>query len=158
MTTAHLGAGTHVKVTEVRTTALLDKDTASGLSTTNGVDSKGFAYTEFDIVLGKIVNGAVCDAWVVESNESNLGNATNAVNAENTSQQIAVAQFLTTSNDVVLTLGIFRPTKRYVGVTLKTATQNITNVAVVARQYPSDGKAPPSETAAAYQYVSMRAS
>ena len=146
------------KVTEVRTAALLDKDTASGLSTTNGVDSKGFDYTEFDIVLGKIVNGAVCDAWVVESNESNLGNATNAVNAANTSQQIAVAQFGTSSNDVVLTLGVFRPTKRYVGVTLKTATQNITLVGVTARQYASNGVLPPSETAAAYQYVSMRAS
>lgn len=151
-------AGVVTKITEVRTTALLDKDTASGLSTTNGVDSKGFDYTEFDIVLGKIVSGAVCDAWVVESNESNLGNATNAVNAQNTSQQIAVAQFGTSSNDVVLTLGIFRPTKRYVGVTLKTATQNITNVAVVARQYVSGGVTPPSEAAAAYQYVSMRAS
>jgi hypothetical protein len=151
-------AGVFRKVTEVRTTALLDKDTASGLATTNGVDSKGFDYTEFDINLGKIVNGAVCDAWVVESNESNLGNATNAVNAMNTSQQIAVAQFTTTSNDVVLTLGIYRPTKRYVGVTLKTATQNITQVGVTAHQYVSGGTHPPDETATAYQYVSMRAS
>lgn len=151
-------AGVRARVTEVRTTALLDKDTASGLSTTNGVDTNGFDYTEFDIVLGKIVSGAVCDAWVVESNESNLGNATNAVNAENTSQQIALTQFGTTSNDVVKTLGIFRPTKRYVGVTLKTATQNITNVAVVARQYVTTGVTPPTETAAAYEYVAMRAS
>jgi hypothetical protein len=151
-------AGVRRKVTAVRTAALLDKDTASGLATTNGVDSKGFDYTEFDINLGKIVSGAVVDAWVVESNESNLGNATNVANAQNTSQQLAAAQFTTTSNDVVVTLGVYRPTKRYVGVTLKTATQNVTLVGVTASQYVSGGVIPATETAAAYQYVTMRAS
>jgi hypothetical protein len=157
MTQGH-HAGVRRKVTAVRTAALLDKDTASGLATTNGVDSKGFDYTEFDINLGKIVSGAVVDAWVVESNESNLGNATNVANAQNTSQQLAAAQFTTTSNDVVVTLGVYRPTKRYVGVTLKTATQNVTLVGVTASQYVSGGVIPATETAAAYQYVTMRAS
>jgi hypothetical protein len=58
----------------------------------------------------------------------------------------------------VVTLGVYRPTKRYVGVTLKTATQNVTLVGVTASQYVSGGVIPATETAAAYQYVTMRAS
>src|SRR3989304_550913 len=86
-------AGEHQpKVTQVRAAALLDKDTAGGLSTSGGVDMAGWDRVAFDINIGTAVSGAVFDAWLMESNESNLGNAVNLMKQKNSSAQIAITQ------------------------------------------------------------------
>ena len=142
-----------------RSPVLLDKDTASGLSTiANGVDTAGYDRVAFDIHIGTAVSGAVFDAWVVESNESNLGNATNVNFANNSSAQIKLTQTTASANqnNTVKTLEVYRPAKRYVGVTLKTATQNITLVSVVSRKYRGTGVIP-ATVMTDHQYVSGQA-
>lgn len=133
-----------------RTPALLDKDTASGLSTiAAGVDTAGgYDRVAFDIAIGTAVSGAVFDAWVVESNESNLGNATNVNFSNNSSAQIKITQATASANmnNTVRTLEVYRPAKRYVGVTLKTATQNITLVSVYSRKWRGTGTIPTTVT------------
>ena len=132
-----------------RVAALLDKDTASGLSTiANGVDTDGYDRVAFDIQIMTAVSGAVFDAWVVESNESNLGNATNVNFANNSSAQIKITQVTASANmnNTVRTLEVYRPAKRYVGVTLKTATQNITLVSVTSRKWRGTGTIPATVT------------
>lgn len=142
-----------------RTPALLDKDTASGLSTiANGVDMAGYDRVAFDIAISTAVSGAVFDAWLVESNESNLGNATNIGRANNSSALIAITQATASANmnNTVRTLEVYRPAKRYVGVTLKTATQNITLVSVYSRKWRGSGVVPATVTTD-HQYVSAQA-
>ena len=143
-----------------RAPALLDKDTASGLATiATGVDTNGgFDRVAFDIAIGTAVSGAVFDAWVVESNESNLGNATNVQQAANSSAQIAITQATASANmnNTVRTLEVYRPAKRYVGVTLKTGTQNITLVSVISRKWRGTGKNPATVTTD-HEYVAKAA-
>lgn len=142
-----------------RAAALLDKDTASGIATqANGTDMAGYDRAAFDIVIGTAVSGAVFDAWLVESNESNLGNATNIMQAANSSAQIAITQATASANmnNTVRTLEVFRPRKRYVGVRLKTATQNITTVSVVSRKWRGSGVTPATVTTD-HQYVASAA-
>lgn len=142
-----------------RAPALLDKDTASGLATiATGVDMQGYDRVAFDIAIGTAVSGAVFDAWLVESNESNLGNATNVMKAANSSVQIAITQATASANmnNTVRTLEVFRPRKRYVGVTLKTATQNITLVSVISRKWRGSGVTPATVTTD-HQYVASAA-
>ena len=153
-------AGTQQPVVRAeRAPALLDKDTASGLSTiATGVDMSGYDRCAFDIQIGTAVSGAVFDAWVVESNESNLGNATNVNFANNSSAQIKLTQTGASANqnNTVKTLEVYRPAKRYVGVTLKTATQNVTLVSVVSRKYRGTGVIPATVTTD-HQYVAGQA-
>lgn len=146
------------KITAVRAPALLDKDTASGIATSGGVDMVGFDRVAFDIQIGTAVSGATFDAWLVESNESNLGNATNIMQAANSSAQIAITQATASANmnNTVRTLEVYRPAKRYVGVRLKTGTQNITLVSAMARQYRGTGKTPATVTTD-HEYVSKAA-
>lgn len=142
-----------------RAPALLDKDTASGLATiATGVDMQGYDRVAFDIAIGTAVSGAVFDAWLVESNESNLGNATNVMKAANSSVQIAITQATASANmnNTVRTLEVFRPRKRYVGITLKTATQNITLVSVISRKWRGSGVTPATVTTD-HQYVASAA-
>lgn len=142
-----------------RAAALLDKDTASGIATqANGTDMAGYDRAAFDIVIGTAVSGAVFDAWLVESNESNLGNATNIQKASNSSAQIAITQATASANmnNTVRTLEVFRPRKRYVGVRLKTATQNITTVSVVSRKWRGSGVTPATVTTD-HEYVASAA-
>lgn len=142
-----------------RAAALLDKDTASGLATqAAGTDMAGYDRAAFDIIIGTAVSGAVFDAWLVESNESNLGNATNILKARNSSQQIAITQATASANmnNTVRTLEVFRPSKRYVGVTLKTATQNVTTVSIVSRKWRGTGVIPATVTTD-HQYVASAA-
>lgn len=143
-----------------RAPTLLDKDTASGLSTiTTGVDTNGgYDRVAFDIGIGTAVSGAVFDAWVVESNESNLGNATNVNQAQNSSAQIKLTQTGASANqnNTVRTLEVYRPAKRYVGVTLKTATQNITTVYVTSRKWRGTGKTPAAVTTD-HEYIAKAA-
>jgi hypothetical protein len=153
-------AGTQQPVIRAeRAPALLDKDTASGLSTIGtGVDMAGYDRVAFDIQIGTAVSGAVFDAWVVESNESNLGNATNVNFANNSSAQIKLTQTTASANqnNTVKTLEVYRPAKRYVGVTLKTATQNITLVSVISRKYRGTGVIP-ATVSTDHQYVAGQA-
>lgn len=146
------------KVTQVRAAALLDKDTASGVATSGGVDMAGYDRVAFDIAIGTAVSGAVFDAWLVESNESNLGNATNILKAANSSNQIAITQVTASANlnNTVRTLEVYNPQKRYVGCSVKTATQNITLVSVTARQYRGTGVVPATVTTD-HEYVSSAA-
>ena len=128
-----------------RAPALLDKDTASGLSTiAAGCDMSGYDRVAFDIQIGTAVSGAVFDAWAVESDESNLGNATNVMQQNNSSVQIAITQATASANmnNTVRTIEVYKPSKRYTGVTLKTATQNITLVSVISRRYRGTGVVP----------------
>lgn len=142
-----------------RAAALLDKDTASGLSTiTTGVDMQGYDRAAFDLIIGTAVSGAVFDAWVVESDESNLGNATNVNKASNSSAQLAITQATASANmnNTVRTLEVFRPSKRYVGVTVKTATQNITTLSIVSRKWRGSGVTPATVTTD-HEYVAEQA-
>ena len=153
------GSGqTQAKVTSLRAAALLDKDTASGIATAGPVDMQGYDTAEFDLIIGTAVSGAVFDAWVVESDESNLGNATNVAKASNSSAQIAITQATASANmnNTVRTLKVHRPTQRYVGVRVKTATQNITTLSVVARQYRGTGTQPATVTTD-HEYVEASA-
>lgn len=143
-----------------RAASLLDKDTASGLSTiAAGVDtSGGFDRVAFDLIIGTVVSTAAFDAWMVESNESNLGNATNIAPANNSSALIAITQQATAGNlnNTVRTLEVYRPAKRYVGVTVKTATANITTLSIVSRKWRGTGKTPATITTD-HQYVARAA-
>jgi len=142
-----------------RAPALLDKDTASGIATqTAGTDMAGYDRVAFDIGIGTAVSGAVFDAWLVESNESNLGNATNIQKASNSSAQIAITQATASANmnATVRTLEVFRPSKRYAGVRLKTATQNITTVYINSRRYRGTGVTP-ATVVTDHQYVASAA-
>jgi hypothetical protein len=142
-----------------RAPTLLDKDTASGLSTiAAGVDMAGYDRVAFDIAIGTAVSGAVFDAWCVESNESNLGNTTNIGRANNSSAPIAITQATLSANmnNTVRTLEVYRPAKRYVGVTLKTATQNITTVSVTSRKWRGSGVIPATVTTD-HEYVKAAA-
>jgi hypothetical protein len=142
-----------------RAAALLDKDTASGVSTqTTGTDMAGYERAAFDIIIGTAVNGAVFNAWLVESNESNLGNATNIQKASNSSAQIAITSTSASANqnNTVRTLEVFRPRKRYVGVTVKTTTQNITTLSIVSRKYRGTGTNPATVTTD-HEYVAAAA-
>jgi hypothetical protein len=135
------------KITNVRATALLDKDTASGISTTAGVDMAGYDVAEFDLNIGTAVSGAVLDAWLVESEESNMGNATN-INPVGDATLIAITQATASANmnTTTRTLRVTRPAMRYVAARLKTATQNITQIGVTARQYRGTGVTPATVT------------
>lgn len=148
------------KITQVRAAALLDKDTASGIATTGGVDMAGYDRVAFDINIGTAVASAVFNAWLVESNESNLGNATNIQKASNSSVQIAITSPAAAGNmnNTTRTLEVYRPAKRYVGCRFSTATANVTTLSCTARQYRGTGKLPATVTtdheyvaAAAYQ-------
>ena len=142
-----------------RVPALLDKDTASGIATQpNGTDMAGYDRAAFDIDIGTAVSGAVFDAWLVESNESNLGNATNIMKASNSSALLAITQATASANmnNTVRTLEVFRPRKRYVGVRLKTATQNITTVGVISRKWRGSGVTPSTVTTD-HEYVASAA-
>jgi len=146
------------KVTQVRAAALLDKDTAGGLSTSGGVDMAGWDRVAFDINIGTAVSGAVFDAWLMESNESNLGNAVNLMKQKNSSAQIAITQASASANmnNTTRTLEVYNPQKRYVGCRIKTATQNITLVSVTARQYRGTGVIPATVTTD-HEYVASAA-
>jgi hypothetical protein len=149
----------HTVVRSERVPTLLDKDTASGLSTiTTGVDMQGYDRVAFDLAIGTAVSGAVFDAWLVESNESNLGNATNIGRANNSSVLIAITQATASANmnNTVRTLEVYRPAKRYVGVTCKTATQNITTLSVISRKWRGTGVTPATVTTD-HQYVAAQA-
>lgn len=142
-----------------RAPALLDKDTASGIATqANGTDMAGYDRASFDIAIGTAVSGAVFDAWLVESNESNLGNATNIQKASNSSVLLGITQATASANmnNTVRTLEVFRPRKRYVGVRLKTATQNITTVSVISRKWRGSGVTPSTVTTD-HEYVASAA-
>lgn len=146
------------KVTQVRAAALLDKDTASGIATSGGVDMAGYDRVAFDINIGTAVSGATFDAWIVESNESNLGNATNMLKAANSSAQIAITQATASANmnNTTRTLECYNPQKRYVGCRIQTATQNITLVSITARQYRGTGLVPATVTTD-HEFVSAAA-
>jgi hypothetical protein len=142
-----------------RPMALLDKDTASGVSTqANGTDMSGYDRAAFDIIIGTAVSGAVFDAYLVESNESNLGNATNIQKASNSSAQIAITQATASANmnNTVRTLEVFRPRKRYVGVRVKVITQNITSLTIMSRKYRGSGTTPSTVTTD-HEYVASAA-
>lgn len=142
-----------------RAAALLDKDTASGLSTiVTGVDTAGYDRVAFDIIIGTAVSTAVFNAWVVESNESNLGNATNVNFANNSSAQIKITQPAASGNmnNTVRTLEVYRPAKRYVGVTCSTATANITTLSIVSRKWRGTGTIPATVTTD-HEYVKGQA-
>lgn len=146
------------KVTSVRAAALLDKDTASGIATSGGVDMAGYDRVAFDISIGTAVASAVFNAWLVESNESNLGNATNIQQAANSSAQIAITSPAAAGNmnNTTRTLEVYRPGKRYVGVRFSTATANITTLSAVARQYRGTGVTPATVTTD-HEYVAKAA-
>lgn len=148
------------KVTMVRAAALLNKDSGGGVATTTAtpIDMAGYDRVAFDIGIDTAVSGAVFDAWVVESAESNLGNATNVMKQSNSSAQIAITQATASANmnATVRTLEVFRPSKRYLGVSIRTATQNITTVHIQARQYRGTGLVPPTPTTD-HEYVSEAA-
>lgn len=142
-----------------RGASLLDKDTASGTFTqANGTDMQGYDRAAFDIIIGLAVNGAVFNAWLVESNESNLGNATNIQKAANSSVQIK--QTATTAsanqNNTVRTLEVFRPRKRYVGVSGVVTTQNITTLSIVSRKWRGSGVTP-GTTPTDHEYIASAA-
>lgn len=142
-----------------RAPTLLDKDTASGVSTiTNGVDMQGYDRVAFDIGIGTAVSGAVFDARLVESDESNLGNAVNLHPAENSSALIAITQATASANmnNTVRTLEVYRPSKRYVGVTFTVTTQNITTLSCVSRKYRGTGVTPGTITTD-HEYVKKAA-
>lgn len=142
-----------------RAPALLDKDTASGIATqAAGTDMVGYERVAFDIGIGTAVSGAVFDAWLVESNESNLGNATNVTQAANSSALIAITQATASANmnATVRTLEVHKPAKRYVGVRLKTATQNITTVYITSRRYRGTGTTP-ATVVTDHEYVAKAA-
>jgi hypothetical protein len=139
------------KISNVRAPALLDKDAASGIATTTGVDMQGFDRVAFDIGIGTAVSGAEFDAWVVESHESNMANAVNVAGTGIT-QVTASANM----NATTRTIDVFRPNRRYAAARLKTATQNITTVYVNARQYRGTGVIPPTATTD-HEYVSVAA-
>lgn len=156
---ANHAGGDQPVIRSERAAALLDKDTASGLATiATGVDMQGYDRAVFDIIIGTAVSGAVFDAWLVESAESNLGNAVNLHPAENSSALIAITQATASANmnNTVRTLEVYKPSKRYVGVTLKTATQNITTVSVVSRKYRGTGVIPATVTTD-HEYVAKAA-
>lgn len=146
------------KVISVREPALLDKDTASGIATSDPVDMQGFDRAAFDMQIGTAVSGAVFDAWLVESDESNLGNATNIMKQSNSSAQIAITQATASANmnSTVRTLEVFRPTQRYVGARFRTATQNITTLSCVVRLYRGTGVTAPTP-ATDHEYVAEAA-
>lgn len=142
-----------------RAATLLDKDTASGVSTlTTGVDMAGYDRVAFDIIIGTAVSGAVFDARLIESNESNLGNAVNLHPANNSSALIAITQATASANmnNTVRTLEVYRPSRRYVGVTFTTATQNITTLSCVSRKWRGTGKSPATVTTD-HEYVAKAA-
>lgn len=142
-----------------RAASLLDKDTASGVATQpNGTDMAGYDRAQFDAIIGTVVNTAVFDAWLVESNESNLGNATNIMKASNSSAQIAITQVSVAANmnNTVRTLEVFRPRKRYVGMRVQTATANITTLSIVSRKWRGTGVTPSTVTTD-HQYVGSAA-
>lgn len=142
-----------------RAMALLDKDTASGVSTqANGTDMAGYDRAAFDVIIGTAVSGAVFDAYLVESNESNLGNATNIQKASNSSAQLAITQATASANmnNTVRTLEVVRPRKRYVGVRVKVITQNITSLSIVSRKYRGTGVTPATVTTD-HEYVASAA-
>lgn len=151
------GSGqTQPLVTSLRPATLLNKDAASGESTEGPVDMQGYDTAEFDLIVGTEVDGAVFDAWVVESDEDNLGNATNVMDASNSSAQVAITQASANLNNTVRTLKVHKPKQRYVGVTVKTATQNITTLSVVARQYRGTGTNP-ADVNTGHEYVEASA-
>jgi len=149
-------AGQDAKITSVRSAALLDKDTSSGIATSTGVDMQGYDRVAFDISIGTAVSGAVFDAWVVESDESNLGNATNVSDTDGNLIAITQATASANMNATTRTLDVYRPTKRYVGARFRTATQNITTLSCVARQYRGTGTMPTAVTTD-HEYVARRA-
>lgn len=155
----HAGEGQPVIRSE-RAATLLDNTAASGLATTAaGVDmSGGYDRVSFDLIIGTAVSGAVFDAWLVESNESNLGNSTNIAPANNSSALISITQATASANmnNTVRTLEVYRPAKRYVGVTVKAATQNITTLSIVSRKWRGSGKSPATVTTD-HQYVAKAA-
>jgi len=118
----------------------------------------GYDRVAFDIGIGTAVSGAIFDAWLVESNESNLGNATNIMRADNSSAQIAITQATASANmnGTTRTLEVFRPAKRYVGVRLRTATQNVTTVYINSRRYRGTGVTP-STVVTDHEYVAYAA-
>lgn len=142
-----------------RAASLLDKDTASGISTqAAGTDMQGYDRAAFDIIIGTAVSGAVLTAWLVESNESNLGNATNIMQASNSSAQIAITSVGASANqnNTVRTLEVYRPAKRYVGVRAQTTTQNITTLSFVSRKWRGTGVVPATVTTD-HEYVAKAA-
>lgn len=146
-------------VRQERPMALLDKDTASGVATqANGTDMAGYDRAAFDIIIGTAVSGAVFDAYLVESNESNLGNATNIQKASNSSAQLAITQATASANmnNTVRTLEVHRPRKRYVGVRVKTITQNVTSLSIVSRKWRGSGVTPATVTTD-HEYVASAA-
>lgn len=138
-------AGAKMVIDNVRAPALLDKDTASGIATSDPVDMSGFDLVAFDIGVGTAVSGAVFDAWLVESDESNLGNATN-IDPTDSASLIAITQVTASANlnATTRTLEVYRPPKRYVGARIRTATQNITTAYINARRYRGTGDVPPT--------------
>ena len=142
-----------------RSPSLLDKDTASGVSThTTGTDMAGYDRVAFDIGIGTAVSGAVFNARLVESNESNLGNATNIMKQSNSSATISITAVTASANmnNTVRTLEVYRPSKRYVGVTYTVTTQNITTLYCTSRKYRGTGVIPSTVTTD-HEYVKAAA-
>lgn len=149
-------AGQDAVIDTVRAPALLDKDTASGIATSDPVDMQGYDRVVFDIGIGTAVSGAVFDAWIVESDESNLGNATNVSDTAGTLIAITQATASANMNGTTRTIDVYRPTQRYVGVRFRTATQNITTLYCTSRKYRGSGVMPTTVTTD-HEYVAARA-
>jgi hypothetical protein len=109
------------------------------------VDMQGYDGVAFDITIGAMVSTGTLDAYAVEDINSNLATNTNIANA-------AIVQVPATGNTNVVTIEVWRPTKRYVGVYLKAGTANTTLISVTARQYRGTGTNPPA-LVAGNQYV-----
>jgi hypothetical protein len=144
-------AGQDAKITSVRSAALLNKDAASGIADSSAVDMIGYDRVAFDISIGTTVDGAVFNAWVIESAESNLGNSTNITGAA-----ISEVSAGANMNATTRTIDVYRPALRYVGVRFETVTQNITTLSAVARQYRGTGTMPVTVTTD-HEYVAVRA-
>lgn len=151
-----MAAGQDAKITSVRAPALLNEGANGGIADSAGVDMAGYDRVAFDVGIGTAVSTAVFDAWVIESEESNLGNATNCLDVDGNLIAITQVNASANMNNTVRTLDVYRPTKRYVGVRFRTATENITTLYCVARQYRGNGKMPTSVTTD-HEYVARRA-
>ena len=135
--------------------ALVDQSAANTNSA--AIDMQGYDRVKFIYQLGGMVNGSSLSTWAIESNESNLGNATNIVSGEDGTTQAALVNVTNAYNNTIQVLDIYRPTKRYVGVTVDAVSANITLLGVVAERIRGTGTNPALLTTG-WQHVAVRAS
>lgn len=116
-----------------------------------GVDMQeegGFDGVRFDIIVGGITATSTFDAVVEEADLANFSGATNVADA-------AIVQISdANANNIVASIDVFRPAKRYVRLAGTVAAAN-SEIAVIATRYRAQGRSP-VDLPTDHQYVSVR--